>query len=244
MRPSGFTLLELLVAISIFSVIGLGSYQLLQSVSESHARVRVSIDGYIRMSQALTIMQRDFNQFVARQVRDEYGETISPMVLDSEEFLIEFTRGGWSNPGGRSRSELQRVAYSIDYQEEFLIRHFWVVLDRAEDSEPRSQILLESVTDFRVTGYTDLDLEANRMAEGNDDELLSEGSFEATVPVGVEVVIATDQLGEVRRIFQLVDSFSEGSTNKTESESSSNLENDTDKNDADAPSLSVLGVSR
>ena len=82
------------------------------------------------------------------------------------------------------------------------------------------------------------------MAEGNDDELLSEGSFDATVPVGVEVVIATDQLGEVRRIFQLVDSFSEGSTNKTESESSSNLESDADKNDADAPSPSVLGVSR
>ena len=133
--------LELLVAISIFSVIGLGSYQLLQSVSESHARVRVSIDGYIRMSQALTIMQRDFNQFVYRQVRDEYGETISSMVLDGQEFLIEFTRGGWSNPGGRSRSELQRVAYSIDYQEE-LDPSFLVVLTELKTLSPGARSCL------------------------------------------------------------------------------------------------------
>ena len=215
MRESGFTLLELLVAISIFSVLGLGGYQLLQSVSDSHDRVRTSIDSYIRVNQALTIMQRDFNQFVPRPIRDEYGEPVAPMSFDGQQYLVEFTRGGWSNPGGRTRSELQRVAYSIDYEEEILQRHFWLVLDRAEDSEPRSQVLLESVTDFRVMGFVDdsperdpVDLEDNA----------------GVMPAGVEVVIATEALGEVRRIFQLVDSYRPALPGNSEKDGGSEVE--------------------
>ncbi len=215
MRESGFTLLELLVAISIFSVLGLGGYQLLQSVSDSHDRVRTSIDSYIRVNQALTIMQRDFNQFVPRPIRDEYGEPLAPMSFDGQQYLVEFTRGGWSNPGGRARSELQRVAYSIDYEEEILQRHFWLVLDRAEDSEPRSQVLLESVTDFRVMGFVDdsperdpVDLEDNA----------------GVMPAGVEVVIATEALGEVRRIFQLVDSYRPALHGNSEKDGGSEVE--------------------
>lgn len=197
MRSRGFTLLELLVAISIFSVLGLGSYQMLQSVRESHDRVRSSIDSYMRVSLALSIIQRDFNQFVPRRVRDGYGEPLPPMQFEDEDYLIEFTRGGWANPGGRPRSELQRVAYSIDYEEETLHRHFWLVLDRAEDSEPISQLLLKGVTDFRVTGYQGDDPEDHFSLDDPGD----------AVPLAVEVVIATDGLGEVQRLFQLTDPY-------------------------------------
>ena len=215
MRALGFTLLELLVAISIFSVLGLGSYQLLHSVSDSHARVRTSINSYIRVNQALNIIQRDFNQFVPRQVRDVYGEPVLPITFQGGDYLVEFTRGGWSNPGGRLRSELQRLAYSIDYEEKVLRRHFWLVLDRAEDSEPIAQVLLEDVTDFRVTGFVDDD---NR-----EYDIALEDAGSAT-PLGVEVVIATENLGEVQRIFQLVDPYrhvdgrSSGEGNQQESD--------------------------
>ena len=235
MRESGFTLLELLVAISIFSVLGLGGYQLLQSVSDSHDRVRTSIDSYIRVNQALTIMQRDFNQFVPRPIRDEYGEPLAPMSFDGQQYLVEFTRGGWSNPGGRARSELQRVAYSIDYEEEILQRHFWLVLDRAEDSEPRSQVLLESVTDFRVMGFVDdsperdpVDLEDNA----------------GVMPAGVEVVIATEALGEVRRIFQLVDSYRPALHGNSEKDGGSEVESPESELLVDSLSKVRPGVER
>ena len=215
MRESGFTLLELLVAISIFSVLGLGGYQLLQSVSDSHDRVRTSIDSYIRVNQALTIMQRDFNQFVPRPIRDEYGEQVAPMSFDGQQYLVEFTRGGWSNPGGRARSELQRVAYSIDYEEEILQRHFWLVLDRAEDSEPRSQVLLESVTDFRVMGF---------VGDSPERDPVDLEDNAGVMPAGVEVVIATEALGEVRRIFQLVDSYRPALPGNSENDGGSEVE--------------------
>ena len=200
MRAHGFTLLELLVAISIFSILGLGSYQLLQSVGDSHARVRDSINSYIKLNQALTTIQRDFNQFLPRPVRDEYGEPLLAITFEGEDYLVEFTRGGWPNPSGRPRSELQRVAYNIDYDEKVLTRYFWLVLDRAEDSEPVVQKLLEGVTDFQINGVM-------TNAERAGDLATEEAS--AGTPAGVELVIATEKLGDVRRIFQLVEPYRE-----------------------------------
>ena len=194
----GFTLLELLISISILSVLGLGAYQMLQTVVASNDRVRASSDGATDLNLAFSILQRDFNQFVPRPVRDRYGEPMAPLVFDNEDYVVEFTRGGWSNPAGRSRSRLQRVAYRIDYDEQTLTRHFWEVLDRAEDSEPISQLLLEGVTDFRVTGLTD-DFVSSPESEP--------GQGKQTAPVGVEVVVAIEGAGEFERLFQLVDVF-------------------------------------
>ena len=194
----GFTLLELLISISILSVLGLGAYQMLQTVVASNDRVRASSDGATDLNLAFSILQRDFNQFVPRPVRDRYGEPMAPLVFDNEDYVVEFTRGGWSNPAGRSRSRLQRVAYRIDYDEETLTRHFWEVLDRAEDSEPISQLLLEGVTDFRVTGLTD-DFVSSLESEP--------GQGKQAAPVGVEVVVSMEGAGEFERLFQLVDVF-------------------------------------
>lgn len=196
----GFTLLELLVSISIFSILGLSAYQMLQTVIESNDRVRSASEGATSLNLAFSILQRDFNQFVPRQIRDQYGDPLAPLVFENEDYVVEFTRGGWSNPAGRSRSRLQRVAYSIDYDKETLTRHFWEVLDRAEDSEPISQLLLEGVTDFRVTGFTD-DSGSSLEQEFELDE------EQAQAPIGVEVVVAVEGVGEVERLFQLVDPF-------------------------------------
>ena len=198
-RLSGFTLLELLVALSIFSVLGLGSYQMLQTVTKSNERVRASVATYAQLNLAFAIIQRDFTQYLPRQVRDEYGEPKAPILFDDEDYIIEFSRGGWSNPAGRARSRAQRVAYSVDYEKEVLTRHFWEVLDRAEDSEPISQVLLEGVTDFRVTAFT-----------GDDSSL--EDDFElddaaAVAPIAVEVVITTEAVGEIQRLLQLVEPY-------------------------------------
>lgn len=196
----GFTLLELLVSISIFSILGLGAYQMLQTVIQSNERVREASEGATSLNLAFSILQRDFNQFVPRQVRDKYGDPVAPLVFENEDYAVEFTKGGWSNPAGRSRSRMQRVAYSIDYDEETLSRHFWEVLDRAEDSEPISQVLLEGVTDFRVTGFVD----DSTSALESEFELEEE---QQQAPIGVEVVIAVEGVGEVERLFQLVDPF-------------------------------------
>lgn len=195
----GFTLLELLVSMSIFATLGLGAYQMLQTVADSHARVRSSADSFSGLNLAYSIIQRDFNQFAPRAVRDEYGEVLPPIVFENEDYIIEFTRRGWRNPAGRQRSRLQRVAYSLDFEEETLTRHFWEVLDRAEDSEPISQLLLEGVADFRVTGFSGGEPEIERQFTLKDKG--------GVAPLGMEVVITTNALGETYRLFQMVEPY-------------------------------------
>jgi len=122
-------------------------------------------------------------------------------MFESDDYAVEFTRTGWTNPAAVQRSSLQRVAYSIDYDTEELRRHFWAVLDRAEDSEPVTRVLLEGVTDFRVTGF--VGEEADQETQG----LFDDESFDQAAPVAVEVTIGTEAVGEVIRLFQLVEPY-------------------------------------
>ena len=172
---------------------------MLQTVADSHERVRSSADAFTRLNFAYSIIQRDFNQFAPRVVRDEYGEVLPTIDFENEDYIIEFTRRGWRNPAGRQRSRLQRVAYSLDFEEETLTRHFWEVLDRAEDSEPVSQLLLEGVTDFRVTGFSGDE-------SATDIDFILEDQKVAT-PLAMEVVISTNALGESYRLFQMVEPY-------------------------------------
>ena len=216
-KSRGFTLLELLVSMSIFATLGLGAYQMLQVVADSHERVRSSSDAFTGLNLAYSIIQRDFNQFAPRTVRDEYGEVRPTIDFENEDYIIEFTRRGWRNPAGRQRSRLQRVAYSLDFEEETLTRHFWKVLDRAEDSEPVSQILLEGVTDFRVTGFSGDEPAIDR------DFVLEEEQVAA--PLAMEGVISTNALGESYRLFQMVEPYlavSDGASRDTGDNSPAN----------------------
>ena len=129
----GFTLLEVLVAMSVFAVIGLGANQMLRTIIDTHEITKANNQTIISMVSVITMMDRDFSQIVPRQVRDEYGEPLQPLIVGSGKYDIEFSRTGWNNPTQRQRSILQRVAYQLEDGK--LSRHFWLVLDRAEDSE-------------------------------------------------------------------------------------------------------------
>ena len=117
-RENGFTLIEAIVAMFIVAWISLASYQILDQVI-------LAQDGNQRQSGVLSNSQRvswqlakDFRQMVNRPVYDENGDVLGPLVLNDGNNIIEFTRSGWSNPLQWPRSELQRVAYSVDYHPE------------------------------------------------------------------------------------------------------------------------------
>jgi len=136
----GFTLLELLVALAIFGLLAAMSYGGLQTVLEQQSHTEEAATRLGELQKMYLVMQRDIEQVVPRTVRDEFGDAQLPLV-GSE--ALQLTRGGWRNPAGRQRSTLQRVGYAFDDQQ--LVRYRWSVLDRAQDSEPLEQPLIEDV---------------------------------------------------------------------------------------------------
>ena len=188
----GFTLIELLVAISIFSIIGLASYQLLQTAIEGKNRITRSTENTLAIARAMDIMTSDFSQLVSRRIRNNYGEWLAPLIFEEGDYLSEFTRTGWTNPSGKKRSTLQRVAYSFDYEEGTLTRLFWEVLDRAEESAPVEEIILRNVEECLIVPVL-------------DDSVQVQSDSASYLPIAVELSIFIKSSPTVRRTVRLVE---------------------------------------
>jgi general secretion pathway protein J len=193
----GFTLLELLVALAIFGLLAAMSYSGLQAVLKQQAHTEQAADRLGELQKLYLIMQRDIEQIVPRTVRDEFGDAQQPLVGGD---ALQLTRGGWRNPAGRQRSTLQRVGYA--YDDEQLVRYSWSVLDRAQDSEPLEQPLIDDVERMGL-----------RYLDGNDewqeqwpDAVAAINADPAGIPAlpkAVEVTIEHKIFGTLVWLFQL-----------------------------------------
>ena len=192
----GFTLLELLVALAIFAIIAVLAYGGLNSVLDQQLHTEESAERLAALQKTYLIVQRDIEQLVPRPIRDEFGDESAAI---SGAAAFQLTRGGWRNPLDNPRSSLQRVGYTLEEQQ--LIRHSWLVLDRAQDSTPRQQALVNGVSSIRVR-Y----LDAGDSWQEQWPPEQSTGGGEALpdeLPRAMEMVLEHEQYGDVRWLFQL-----------------------------------------
>lgn len=147
---SGFTLLEVLIAVAIFVIVGalaMGGYNELVKQSDhvgaNAARTRAVQSTMQRLAQ-------DFAALEPRPIREPLGDGLQPAlrVDDRTEGLVHLTRAGWSNPAGVPRATLQRVSYRLDDKK--LRRDYWVMLDRTLSVEPVSTVLLDDVREVTL----------------------------------------------------------------------------------------------
>ena len=150
-RRAGFTLLEMLIALGVFAVIGVMSSQILAGILDLSGTVRERSDQLAELQRAVFVVGRDIEQLAHRGVRDGFGDRTPVLTVGKP--LIEFTRRGWQNPLRSPRSELQRVAY--DVSESDLVRAYWPVLDRGPDTEPVRQVLLKGIRDVEFVAHAE-----------------------------------------------------------------------------------------
>jgi len=156
MRPTaprsarGFTLLELLVAMAIFAIIGALAMGGLNAVLAQKEVARRQLDRLHDVQRAVRLLTNDFSQLNPRYVRDALGTPELPIVSPcTVEYVVCLTRDGWRNPFAQfPRGTLQRVQYALE--EGKLERSYWAVMDRTLVNEPREQVLLEDVEAFEV----------------------------------------------------------------------------------------------
>lgn len=200
-HSSGFTLLELIIAISIFSVLSVMAYGGLKTVLDARDANQKVARRVAEVQLAMLRVSNDLQHAVERTVRDAFGSPLpSMMTLQSEQFLLEWTRSGYSNLGEYKRSNLQRVAYNLKENELNnkldLVRITWPVLDRTQSTEPVESIL--------ISGIESLEWKFNSNANTSSSSWPSAASLSTgdikTLPRAVELSLVFDDIGEIRRV--------------------------------------------
>jgi general secretion pathway protein J len=197
---AGFTLVELLVAIFIFAIVGaiaMGGYNELVKQSE------IVSAGAGRTREVQAAMQRlnlDFTSLEPRPVREPLGDSVLPALradARSGDQIAELTHSGWSNPAGLSRSTLQRVQYRIEDNK--LLREYWLALDRTMTVEPESTVLLDRVEQIQLRF-----LDANRTWHEQWPPLgYSAPDAPRLRPIAVEINIELEDWGEIKRLIEV-----------------------------------------
>ncbi len=198
-RSLGFTLLEMLVALAVFAVLGLMSSQMVSRVLDAHKIATTRGERLGELQRAMQLMQRDVLEIAPRSVRDEMGDVL-PVLRIGTDTAIELTRNGWRNPLGQRRSEMQRVAYVA--REDTLYRYYWNVLDRAEDTKPVIQELLHEVSAVEVRA---VDVSGNEHAFwplGGDLD-----SDPASKLAAIQVRLTVAPFGEITRLWDVPPPF-------------------------------------
>jgi len=149
---SGFTLLEILIAVSIFALVSTATFTMLQQTIKTGEMFDDKAAYLVELQRTHRLFQQDFSQAVPRTIRDEFGDVLAAMMTEDVNwgFALELTRAGWPNPLNKSRSSLQRVRYFFDGEN--LVRRVWKQLDRAPEAEYQDQIVLTQLEtwQFRV----------------------------------------------------------------------------------------------
>lgn len=192
----GFTLLELLVALSIFSVLSVMAYGGLQTVITTKQSTEKAAD---RISEIQLVMMRisnDLRQAVTRKIRDEYGDFLSAMQSSQNgDETIAWTRAGYRNPAQLKRSNVQRVAYKLDKQK--LLRITWPVLDRAQDTESMETEVLANIESIEWRFLN------NKSEWVSDWPEAGTQAGESPLPKAVEFTFELQDWGKMRRLILL-----------------------------------------
>ncbi len=210
----GFTLLEVLVAMSIFALLSIMAYAGLDSVLTTRRVLEENMDRLSEVQKSILFISRDLTQIVDRGIRDEYGDykpalSASSLNVGLDTPIIEFTRSGYSNPLGAKRSHLQRAAYHL--KDNVLYRDSWQVLDRAQDSRPYKARLCANVESiaFRYqdnkgewhTQWPPVNSTTNTPSSGQNN-----AATPTLLPRAIEVSLKLSDWGTITRLLRLPES--------------------------------------
>lgn len=133
----GFTLLELLVAMAIFSLVSAMAYGGLQAIlkADHHTRQRTAMLAELQVT--LALLERDLRQVVAVGYRDAFGDVqpplrYSPLATEPELMLLR--------AGSGEEQRLRRVSWRGT--EAGLERRLWEAVDAGDAHSPLQRVFL------------------------------------------------------------------------------------------------------
>jgi len=198
MKPqsSGFTLIEILVAVAIFGLLSVGAYTVLDAGMRSQAQTESRLSKLETLQRAMQTIERDLQMLSQRLVRDEFGDRV-PLFrgqsdISGQQSSFEFTRADWRNPAGLPRSNLQHLMYKFEQGK--LQRTHSIFLDQSSNSPKISHVLLEDMHSMSLSFLNKSGQWITNWGMFNDTE------NNLPFPKAVKITMEVDPFGSIERI--------------------------------------------
>lgn len=212
-KQQGFTLIEVMVAMAITAVIAVMAYSGLNSALNAMEQSDIQSKRLNEVTLLFSVLAKDLRQAVPRMVRSgTLGERQNAFDAPENELIaFQLTRQGWSNPRPNvyRRSELQRVAYSVE--EGKLIRESWYAPDHIDATPSSRVVLVEGVEHLKMEYLQPLQTSASlskhplggRWRETWPYPYPTGSGGSDKLPLAVQMTIELKNWGEVTRVFEL-----------------------------------------
>ena len=198
-KSSGFTLIEVLISISIFSILSALAYGALNQSLSTSDKLSEKIDRNQAIQKGIRIIEQDLMQLAKRPIRSEIGNTeINALTTNKVNgYAVEFSRHGWANRLGSKRSTLQRVAYNhIDNK---FIRYHWNVLDKTYSNQIDTNELFDNLDEVTFLFMKDNN---EWIKEWPPIEVIQDES-RAILPNAIKITFMFNDLGEIYRLLEI-----------------------------------------
>lgn len=178
-KDSGFTLIEMMVALFIFSILSVGAMSAMFASIQTKERLAEAVAAVSEIESARALIKSDMANIVLRPSRDPYGNPEAYILSGGVDTLISFTRTGRENPGGlEKRGGTQRVAYV--FEEDKLIRRSFATDNPAPLTPLRDRVLIENI-EQASSSFADDILSLSQIYVPNDQTSIPVNMFVLTL---------------------------------------------------------------
>ncbi|HMA97843.1 MAG TPA: type II secretion system minor pseudopilin GspJ, partial [Wenzhouxiangella sp.] len=134
----GYTLIEVLISVSVFAVLSGSVYLALSAMSDAAFVQRERSEALAELQLTVARLDADLRQLVTRPVRVAEGG-LAPALLGAPNGF-EATRAGWGNFADQRRGQLQRFGWGRSGQ--VLQREFHLVTDGISPASAQTENVL------------------------------------------------------------------------------------------------------
>lgn len=194
MKQQGMTLIEIIVALSVFSILSVMTFSGLNTVFNTQRLLNDKKQYISGLQYAFKFMQQDFSQVLPKTIRGQHGSYQSMFSSDGNRTL-NFTYSGGRNPANLKKSKLLRVAYEFDGQK--LIRHYWPQLDGFDEKQSNKFLLANEI------GSIEWQFLKHNNEWSNQWPPINVELQDIGIPRAVLMNIYSERYGDVNRIFML-----------------------------------------
>ncbi|WP_227734306.1 type II secretion system minor pseudopilin GspJ [Yersinia proxima] len=189
-KQQGFTLIEMMLAIALFSLLSMAGYQLLQAVLRNSELTHQHATRLADIQRAFTLMERDISHARIRPIVPSSLSATNDFHVSrvGKNHSLTLIHDNWRNPAAfLPRSSLEKVTWQIQQGKLERLSHHQ---PDNQQTRPKLSVSLDNINTFKLRFWSQ-----GRWQDG--------WSNSRTLPEGIEVTLETGDFGNLQRVFFL-----------------------------------------